>query len=150
MAIGKEARGNKAKRQGNFCIQNTLFMGYRFGKSERERLAAVERYLAANLHETVGVEKLCALAAMSRQKLNAGFVRFYGKPVQVYLLALRMQLARELLQTTEESIGAIAGATGYEHPGSLSRAYKRFYGITPMDERKKAMEANGDPPLQRE
>lgn len=111
-------------------------MGYRFGKEERARLAAVERYLAAHLHETVRVETLCAIALMSRQKLNAGFVKFYGENVQRLLRGMRMKRARELLRHSEESIGAIAALCGYEHPENFSTAYKRFFGLSPQTERK--------------
>ena len=113
-------------------------MGYRFGKEERERLAAVERYLAENLHETVRVEGLCRLAIMGRDKLNAGFERFYGCTVRAYLTRLRMQKARELLRQTEESVGAIAAACGYEHAENFTKSYKRVFGVTPRMERKEA------------
>jgi len=112
-------------------------MGYRFGKEERERLEAARAYLAEHLEEPVRIAVLCAVAAMSRQKLNAGFLLFYGQPVSKYLALLRMQRARELLQSTEDSIGAIAAACGYQRQGSFSEAYKRHYGVVPREERKR-------------
>lgn len=131
-------RAHSWQSKSESWILNTLHMGYRFGKEERERLGAVERYLAAHLHETVRMESLCTIAIMSRQKLNAGFVKFYGENVQRLLRRMRMKRARELLRHTEESIGTIADACGYEHPENFSTAYKRFFGITPQRERKNA------------
>ena len=110
---------------------------YRFRQDERERLEVVRHYLAGHLHETVRVETLCALAIMSRRKLIAGCERYYGKPIRRYLLSLRMEKAKELLLTTEDSIGAIATASGYQHQGSFSEAYKQYHGLLPREERKR-------------
>jgi len=113
-------------------------MKYRFGKEDRERLEAARRHLAGHLDGPVKVTVLCGVAMMSRQKLNAGFEKFYGKPVRFYFVQLRMEKGRELLLHSEESVGAIATGCGYEHPENFSAAYKRFWGCTPSEERRKA------------
>ena len=75
---------------------------------------------------------------MNRHKLNEGFQRFYGKKVGKYIEAVRMQRAQELLQTTDENMATIADACGYGYAGNFCAAYKRYYGYTPMQERRKA------------
>jgi transcriptional regulator GlxA family with amidase domain len=115
-------------------------MVYRFRNEEKERLATVAQYLAAHLQETVRMDALCALAIMNRHKLNAGFARMYGQRTLAYLHRLRMEKAKVLLQTSEESIGNIAETCGYQHQGSFSEAYKQYYGLLPREERNRSEE----------
>lgn len=112
-------------------------MRYRFRSEEKERLAAVRRYIEANADAALRVGALCRMALMNRHKLNEGFERFYGKKVRAFVLALRMEKGRELLQTTEDSIEAIALVCGYGHASNFGVVYKRYFGYAPKEERNK-------------
>ena len=55
--------------------------------------------------------------------------------VKAYRLRCRMEKAKELLLTTDESIESIADAVGYSHGSNFSKVYRRYYGHLPKDER---------------
>lgn len=112
-------------------------MAYRFTIAERERLVFVGRYMVDNLHLPLPLYMLCRLAIMNRHKLNAGFERLYGKKVKAYLLALRMEKARALLQGTDDRLEEIAAACGYGHASNLGVVYKRYFGYPPSTERRR-------------
>jgi transcriptional regulator GlxA family with amidase domain len=48
----------------------------------------------------------------------------------------RIERAKELLKTTDESIGEIALASGYEHQGKFGSAFKDSYGVSPLEYRR--------------
>ena len=113
-------------------------MMYRFVICDKVKLEEVRLYIAAHPHLPLRMEELCSRALMNRHKLNEGFQRFYGKKVGKYIEAVRMQRAQELLQTTDDNMAAIAEACGYGYAGNFCTAYKRYYGCTPVQERRKA------------
>jgi AraC family transcriptional regulator, transcriptional activator of the genes for pyochelin and ferripyochelin receptors len=112
-------------------------MRYRFRNEEKERLAAVRRYIETNADAVLRVDALCRMALMNRHKLNEGFQRFYGQKVRAFVLTLRMEKGRELLQTTEDSIEMIAMNCGYSHASNFGVVYKRYFGYAPKEERNK-------------
>ena len=55
-----------------------------------------------------------------------------------YILSLRMVNAQSLLENTEYNIGEIAEIVGYDNPLYFSRVFKKEYGISPVQYRKRA------------
>ena len=45
--------------------------------------------------------------------------------------ALRIEEAKQILETTAEPTDAVANAVGYEDPGFFRRLFKRRTGLTP-------------------
>lgn len=53
------------------------------------------------------------------------------------LRKIRMEKAREMLTTTEETIGEIAYEVGFSAPAYFTRVYREYYGETPSELRDK-------------
>jgi transcriptional regulator GlxA family with amidase domain len=53
---------------------------------------------------------------------------------------LRVRRAHHLIQSTKLPLIDIATATGFGSTGTLSTAFKKFYGVTPSDLRGKHRE----------
>lgn len=77
------------------------------------------------------LDDLAKEAGMSRSSLVERFSHLVGMPPMQYLAQWRLQLAAELLRTTELSLAAIAAQVGYSTEFALSRAFKRHYGVAP-------------------
>ena len=96
----------------------------------------------ALIHERPGdpwsVEKLAAKVGLSRSPFTVRFTRVVGEPPQAYLTRVRMQRAARLVRKNHDSLGQIALAIGYESESSFSKAFKRHYGQTPGQFRKRA------------
>lgn len=58
--------------------------------------------------------------------------------VAQYLLSLRMVNAQSLLENTDYSVGEIAEIVGYDNQLYFSRVFKKEYGISPAQYRKRA------------
>lgn len=63
--------------------------------------------------------------------LSLSFKQYTGTNFSTYLETLRMEKARMLLCTTEQTIAKIAAANGYYSSNTFCRAFKRFWGFTP-------------------
>lgn len=80
--------------------------------------------------------RLSSLAAMSPSAFSARFRELLGESPIRYLARTRLARAAEYLRSGDDSLFAIAGRTGYESDVSLSKAFKRHFGVTPGSYRK--------------
>ncbi len=58
------------------------------------------------------------------------------------LMQLRMEAAKFHLQQTDARISAIAQLVGYQDANYFSRQYKKYFGVTPQDSRRKEKDEN--------
>jgi AraC-like DNA-binding protein len=82
------------------------------------------------------LDELAREVGVSRSVLAERFSHFVGVPPMQYLGQWRMQLAARLLAGTSLSLAEIASRVGYGSETALSRAYKRWVGVTPADWRR--------------
>ena len=82
----------------------------------------------------VNIDELAAALAMSTSQFRRRLSAITGETPQCYITNIRMQKARYLLDTqSEQSILDVALRCAYEDQSSFTRAFKRFFGITPSD-----------------
>jgi AraC-like DNA-binding protein len=74
---------------------------------------------------------LAARVGLSRAAFAARFADRVGEPAMRYLLALRMQRARELLRDERATVGAVANRVGYRSEVAFAAAFKREVGTSP-------------------
>lgn len=95
------------------------------------RIAAAVRLIHQHPHRAWTVEELATQAALSRSAFTARFRQFVGAPPMRYATGIRLAHAAGLLQTTHATLVEIARRTGYANEFSLSKAFKRAYGVAP-------------------
>ncbi len=82
----------------------------------------------------VNVDELAAALAMSTSQFRRRLFAITGDTPQGYITKIRMQKARHLLDTVPDmTMLDIANSCGYEDQSSFTRAFKRFFGVTPSD-----------------
>jgi AraC-like DNA-binding protein len=69
-------------------------------------------------------------AGLSRFQLLRGFARAYGLPPHAYLLQCRLSRARRLI-AKGQGLADAAAASGFADQSHMSRAFRRFLGVTP-------------------
>lgn len=86
---------------------------------------------------TLTVERLAGAVALSRTAFSEKFSKMVGMPAKTYLLNWRMQRAKIHLQENNIKMVAVAENAGYASEASFSKAFKRFFSLTPGQVRKK-------------
>ncbi|MGW7358243.1 helix-turn-helix domain-containing protein [Streptomyces sp. NPDC054802] len=94
-------------------------------------LAALFPWAIENLHRPLTVEDLARRALMSSRNLGRHFRAAAGTTPLQWLLTQRIRRAQELLETTDESVEAIATATGMGTATTLRRHFNRTVGVPP-------------------
>jgi AraC family transcriptional regulator of arabinose operon len=99
------------------------------------RYAVIDRaaeHLRTHIDDDVSVTELAAMSRLSGSHFAALFKSRIGYPALRYQTQLRMARARELLDITDQSIAAVAAATGYPDSLYFARQFKKVHGVTPF------------------
>jgi transcriptional regulator GlxA family with amidase domain len=104
--------------------------------SHDQRLFEVMTWANANLDRRLSVDELAARALMSRRSFARRFKAATGTTPHAWLLTHRLNLAEELLETTDLSIEEIARRTGYGSASVLREQFVLRRGVAPRDYRR--------------
>lgn len=91
------------------------------------------KYIHENYHSPLTVERLAEIERYTETYYYEWFQKNTGVSPGMYVQKLRLQKARQLLQTTDLPITQIAYQVGYNYPASLNRAFRKACGSTPME-----------------
>ena len=108
-------------------------------EAERQFLTKVAdfTYLLLDNH-ALDVNALAEKLNMSVRQFHRKLVALTGNTPGVFILNLKMQKAKLLLETKYElTIEDISERCGFEHASSFYHAFKKAFGITPAEYRKK-------------
>ncbi len=98
----------------------------------RRVLAPVIRYFNDHIADPgLTVAELAKVGQISAGSLNRLFHEVYEMPASKWILSRRMELARELLANSSNSIGDAAQKTGYGDIYSFSHAFRHVHGAAP-------------------
>lgn len=93
-------------------------------------------YVDSHFREAgLSLEQVAAAVDLSPNYLSALFRREMDCTFVEFVTARRMELARELLETTALRTGQIAEAVGYRDPRYFSSLFRRTQGMTPREYR---------------
>ncbi|MFF7309786.1 helix-turn-helix domain-containing protein [Streptomyces sp. NPDC008137] len=94
-------------------------------------LAALLPWALERLDQQLTVEDLARRARMSSRNLGRHFRAATGTTPLRWLLTQRIRRAQELLETTDDTVDAIATATGMGTATTLRRHFNRTVGVPP-------------------
>ncbi|MEY9877361.1 AraC family transcriptional activator FtrA [Streptacidiphilus sp. MAP12-33] len=94
-------------------------------------LAELLPWVMRRLDEPLTVEDLARRAHMSSRHLGRQFRAVTGTTPLQWLLTQRIRRAQELLETTDDSVEAVASATGMGTATTLRRHFHRTLGVPP-------------------
>ena len=77
------------------------------------------------------VESLASHVALSRSAFSAKFKQLVGEPPMHYITRVRLTKAAALLRTHPATLVEVATSIGYDSEVAFSKAFKRYFGITP-------------------
>lgn len=96
-----------------------------------ERLALALKLMHSHLDQPWTIGQLAKAAALSRSTFFERFTRTVGVAPMEYLLAWRMQIAKDLLRQGQLRSSEIAERVGYGSSSTFSVAFSRYTGLAP-------------------
>ncbi len=96
-----------------------------------EDIVQTQIWLQDNYGRDVNLAELAKQFDMSSRTFNRRFKNATGLPPLKYLQKTRMEAAKDLLQTTNLSIGEVMFKTGYHDSAHFNALFKSHHGTTP-------------------
>jgi len=100
-----------------------------------KRVNVVVDYINNHLDEELDLQKLAEMSNLSTYHFHRIMKAFLGETLGAYIIRVRLETAVRLLRYTDLPVEQIAYSVGYEMPSSLSKSFKQFYDITPLEYR---------------
>lgn len=75
---------------------------------------------------------------VSPSYLRRLFKAYTGQSFMKYLINLRMEKAKDFLENSSMEIRDIAICTGFNDPSHFTQTFRRFFGVSPKEYRKRA------------
>ena len=93
----------------------------------REAIGLIESEYGSDLT----LEGVARRIATSVRQLQRVFAEVGGTSFRDQLARVRMEAARELLETTSIAVRDVAAEVGYRQPTQFAKAFKRYHGFVP-------------------
>jgi AraC family transcriptional regulator len=104
----------------------------RDGTLPRGRLRAVVEYIEEHFDASPSLDQLAAIARLSPYHFARQFKAATGLPPHQYVIARRVERAKQLLQTGSDfSLAEVAAHAGFSDQSQFSHHFKRIVGVTP-------------------
>ncbi|WP_330181346.1 DJ-1/PfpI family protein [Nocardia sp. NBC_01503] len=103
--------------------------------STTRRIDELRLYITQHIAEPLTVTDLAAQAHVSERQLSRVFKTDLGMTPAAYIESARVEVARNLLETTDHTLERIATLSGFNTTDTLTRAFRRKLDITPTEYR---------------
>ncbi|MEH6478273.1 MAG: helix-turn-helix domain-containing protein [Sneathiella sp.] len=98
-------------------------------------IAQCQTWIAENYEKANPVAQMSSLSGLNSRTFKRRFKTATGYSPLDYVQTLRIEEAKQMLETTDDAIDDIAETIGYEEPSSFRRLFKRTTGISPSQYR---------------
>src|SRR5262245_6899925 len=122
-----------------YVLAPRLRTSRRYGTLTRAKLRAVVEYIEEHLDAGPTLEQMAAIARLSPNYFAWLFNRATGLPPHQYVIARRVERAKQLLLTGSDfSMAEVAASAGFSDQSQFSHHFKRLIGVTPGQFRRSA------------
>ena len=112
--------------------------------SEMASIRELQIWIAEHLEARLSVDDLADRMAMSVRNFERVFTREVGTTPSQYVLQMRVEAARRLLERTDGGLKRVASTAGFGSVDVMRRAFVRLLGITPRRYRELAEQSISD------
>ena len=96
-------------------------------------IETAKEYLKTNYAKDISLDDVSRIVNISPYYFSKLFKEDTGENFIEYLTAIRINKAKELLDSSEYSMKEICAMVGYSDPNYFSRAFKKNVGVTPTE-----------------
>lgn len=132
----------KSKRWFNHDINNNL--NHNVGKVEllNSPIELAIEYIKNNLNENIKLQTLATLCNFSVSHFSRIFKKEVGKTLKEYVNIKKLEKAKYLLESTNDSICQISEELGLEDSSYFTKVFKKYEGICPKKYRESFEKTN--------
>lgn len=105
------------------------------GTGKTEKMKQVAEFIRENLEKNLTVELLAAQAGLHPNYFIREFQRFFQEPPIRFVLGLREERAREMLEHSDLSVKEIGISLGFSNQNYFSEFFKKRSGYSPSEYR---------------
>lgn len=105
--------------------------------AQAEHIKRVIKYVYDNFGSKISLEDIAAKEYVSKYYLSHLISEFLNMPFREYLNMSRTVYAQEFLYGTDMSLTAVADQCGFSGIDAFRKAYQKYTGVTPADDRKR-------------
>ena len=105
--------------------------------SESDSIVRAKNYIDKNFRKDIGIFDIAEYVFLSESYLAHLFKNKYGISIKKYIIKKRIELAKDLLLTTDYNSAAISEKVGFSSPQRFNDIFKKICGTTPLSYRKK-------------
>lgn len=122
---------------------NSLMELMTFVQDSSEQLDSIQiaiQYIQENYyHSDISLQKVADMVNLSQSHLSSQFKARTGTSYVKYVTALRMDKAKKLLRTTDQSVSSVAVMVGYPNTTNFYRHFQKHTKTTPAIYRQKKL-----------
>ena len=119
----------------NHIPENRLAPAFRKISDDQRFMSRMERFARRNLSTRTTIEELAEFMEVSKSTLSKQCTELFGESPGNYLTRYKVNVARELLDSTRKSVKEISFDLGFKNPYHFSRVFKRISGYSPSEHR---------------
>jgi len=99
--------------------------------NEIDKLLSMTDAIGEDLSKPYTIKSISDALAISPSKLQAGFTYLFGESVANYVKNLRLEKAKEIIQTTDYTMSEVAEMIGISSKSHFSKIFKSRFGLLP-------------------
>src|SRR5262249_26857952 len=103
----------------------------RSGEAFDRHVAAVQEWIAGNYAHPAPVAAMVEQSRLPERSFKRRFTQATGLTPLEYVHTLRLEEAKQLLETTDFAIDVVANEVGYEDGSFFRRLFRRKVGLSP-------------------
>jgi transcriptional regulator GlxA family with amidase domain len=100
-------------------------------------IARCQEWIAMNYHEASPVQRMAEIAGLNLRTFSRRFRAATGTTPIDYVQHLRIEEAKQMLETTTDPIDELSNQVGYVDPAAFRRTFRKLAGTTPADYRRR-------------
>jgi len=108
-----------------------------FSEKDKSKLFQAKDIVSNNFSQPPSITQLSKMVGLNSSKLKKNFKELFGIPVFKYIQEERLNKAYELLQHSDKTVQETAWEVGYESLGSFSNAFRKKFGVRPIEIKQK-------------
>ncbi|QAY67934.1 response regulator transcription factor [Paenibacillus protaetiae] len=107
-----------------------------FAAQPKSVVEEIKQYIHAHYGDDLTRNGLAEVVYLNQDYLGRLFKKETGIPLGSYIIQVRIEAAKQLLETTNLSVYTISGKVGYSNYSYFSKLFKQEVGVTPNDYKK--------------